>query len=72
MYKPVPCTQEQLVPVRWVCSINGPSREVVVDHLKGLRERWGNSTARECKARMLWIGIFPVRTPQQRELRCSL
>jgi len=69
MYNPVPCTQEQLVPVRWVCSIGGPSREVVADHLKALRAKWGNHTARECRSRLYWIGIHPVRTPQQREMR---
>lgn len=59
MYNPIPCTQEQLIPTRWIS--NGyPSRQTVSNHLRQLRRTWGKATANECKSRMLWIGIFPV------------
>ena len=60
MYNPIPCTQEQLIPTRWVLSY--PPRAAVAAHLRTLRERFGTACARECKARMLWIGVFPTQS----------
>jgi len=59
-YNPVPCTEEQLLPTRWIVKLPLPSRQQVADHLWQLRQRWGSETARECRRRMIWVGIFPV------------
>ena len=67
MYNPIPCTQEELYPTRWI--IRQPSRDVVADHLRHLLEVYGSPTALECRRRMMWVGIFPVSTTKQRELR---
>lgn len=65
MYRPVPCTQEQLLPTRWILSY--PTRQQVADHLRRLRERFGTQTAMECKRRMLWVGVFPTQSMKTRD-----
>jgi len=59
MYYPVPCTQEQLLPARWVN--RPPQRKNLADHIKRLRNKYGVETGRECRNRMVWIGIWPSR-----------
>ena len=65
IYSPIPCTQEQLIPTRWITG-GYPDRETVAEHLRTLRQRYGTETARECKRRMLWIGIFPTQSMKRR------
>jgi hypothetical protein len=59
MFGPIPCTQEQLFPTRWICG-RKPSRDEMATHLRSLRARFGTPTARECRSRMLWVGIYPA------------
>ncbi len=60
MYNPIPCTTERLFPTRWICR-QSPTRDQVAAHLLGLRAEFGAATARECKSRMMWVGIFPTQ-----------
>jgi hypothetical protein len=57
-YKPIDCSQEQLFPTQWICG-NCPDRDTIAKHVRSLRSRYGNETARECIRRMFWIGIIP-------------
>lgn len=59
-YNPVPCSNEQLFPTRWIVRRPLPTRQEVAAHLRYLRVRWGSETARECRSRMIWVGVYPV------------
>lgn len=67
MYNPVQCSQEQLFPTRYI--VYPPARGEMAAHLRKLRKVYDNFHARECKSRMIWVGVYPVRTTQQREMR---
>lgn len=60
----IPYGQEQLFPTRW---LNGypPARDFMASHLWHLRRTWGKAAANECKSRMLWVGIFPVKSARK-------
>ena len=67
MYRPIPCSNEELYPTRWIS--RPPSRGEVAKQLVHLRRWYGTPCAKECRSRMIWVGIYPVTTTQQRELR---
>ena len=58
MYRPINCTQEQLIPTRWIVRAE-PTRLHIADHVKALKARFGRDTARECMRRLYWVGIVP-------------
>ena len=58
MYKPIQCTNEQLIPTRWI--IRGIDRKTLALHVQQLKSLYGKQTARECLWRCRWIGIMPT------------
>lgn len=58
-YSPVPCTEERLLPTRWIVG-KAPDRKRTAEHLLGLRAEFGTRVAKECRSRMIWVGVYPV------------
>lgn len=52
-------TAEQVLPTRWV--LHGiPSREMMAEHVKGLKRAYGIGFAKASIRQAIWVGCLPT------------